>query len=502
MGGDIKIIKVLIWIFVVIVGVWVLAVLVLQALNQDADTRVSLVVDSTAEVHEIDDSYLSFAIDFAQIIGKDWWDPSGKKVSGISGTFNVDPFDFDREELVSLARDLGPVIVSYGGTKSDQIMYFNDDEHALSKKHVDDMFLFANEIDAEVALTLNASRHMRLGDGSLDSKETQKLFSYIAEKGYDTKYVALGNEPNGYILDGLGSYVSSKQYTDDYRNIQNNFSAQFSGIQFLAPNTAFFPVVGDVFPFTKRVVGQLRSNLDVLSWHYYPQQSNRCVVKTRRAQVDTLLNPQYLDELEDHASYVQEMRNEFSPQAELWLSETGNAQCGGEKGISDSFVSSLWWIDQLALLAQFEHDHVIRQTLTGSDYGMIDNETLQPRPDYWASVLWKKIIGKKVYSQPVASDYYVRAYHHELSDSMKEQTGKEDVLILINLSTEHEKEIEVDISNELLFIDITADSLQSEKVSIAGNEIDTIEDIESVLGEPQAVDSITLKKTSYSFIMY
>jgi hypothetical protein len=39
----------------------------------------------------------------------------------------------------------------------------------------------------------------------------------------------------------------------------------------------------------------------------------------------------------------------------------------------------------------------VRQTLCGADYGLLDEVTLEPTPDYWASVLWKRLMGEHVY---------------------------------------------------------------------------------------------------------
>ena len=64
--------------------------------------------------------------------------------------------------------------------------------------------------------------------------------------------------------------------------------------------------------------------------------------------------------------------------------------------MSDTFASSFWWVDQLGLLAERGHSVMIRQTLVGSDYGLLDDETLAPLPDYWVSLLWKQRMGAEV----------------------------------------------------------------------------------------------------------
>ncbi len=92
------------------------------------------------------------------------------------------------------------------------------------------------------------------------------------------------------------------------------------------------------------------------------------------------------------------MRDAHAPGKPIWLGETGNAQFGGEPGVSDVYVGGLWWLDQLGLLAAGGHDVVIRQTLSGLDYGMIETGSLEPRPDYWNSLLWRRLMGRDVYA--------------------------------------------------------------------------------------------------------
>ena len=38
----------------------------------------------------------------------------------------------------------------------------------------------------------------------------------------------------------------------------------------------------------------------------------------------------------------------------------------------------------------------VRQTLSGSDYGLIDDATLRPNPDYWAALLWHRLMGTAI----------------------------------------------------------------------------------------------------------
>jgi heparanase 1 len=116
-------------------------------------------------------------------------------------------------------------------------------------------------------------------------------------------------------------------------------------------------------------------------------------VATRRARRDGPLRPDELDELATWAGAVEQARTTSAPAAELWLGETGGAQCGGEPGASDTWADALWWLDELGQLARRGETVVIRQTLVGGDYGLLSADDFTPRPSYWASWLWKQTMG-------------------------------------------------------------------------------------------------------------
>jgi hypothetical protein len=61
---------------------------------------------------------------------------------------------------------------------------------------------------------------------------------------------------------------------------------------------------------------------------------------------------------------------------------------------------------------------------------MIEPETLEPRPDYWNSVLWKRLMGAEVYAADVSGDRSgrLRAYAHATPGPAGSMT-----VLLINL---------------------------------------------------------------------
>ena len=157
--------------------------------------------------------------------------------------------------------------------------------------------------------------------------------------------------------------------------------------------SAFWPVLGEGRALTEDTLRAAGDVLDIVTWHYYPQQSHRCPLATRRAERRRTASPARLGEVDRWARQVEDQARAHAPRAAVWLGETASAQCGGEPGISNTFADALWWLDELGRLARRGEQVVIRQTLSGSDYGLVDDATLEPNPSYWAAWLWRRTSG-------------------------------------------------------------------------------------------------------------
>jgi hypothetical protein len=151
-----------------------------------------------------------------------------------------------------------------------------------------------------------------------------------------------------------------------------------------------------------------------------------------------MLDPETLDEVDTWAARVESARDRYARGKPVWLGESGNAQCGGEPGVSDAFVSGFWWLDQLGRLARRGQSVLVRQTLSGSNYGLIDEATLTPRPDYWSAVLWRRLIGVRVLDArvgngPSGADSLLRVYAHCARSGAPDARPGAVTLVVLNL---------------------------------------------------------------------
>ena len=93
--------------------------------------------------------------------------------------------------------------------------------------------------------------------------------------------------------------------------------------------------------------------------------------------------------------FYAKLRDKYEPGKPMWLTETAETACGGDRWAS-TFLDSFRYLNQLGLLAKLGVQVHMHNTLAASDYGLLDEKTYEPRPNYWAALLWHKLMGTTV----------------------------------------------------------------------------------------------------------
>ena len=481
-------------------------------------------VDIGVPVNIVSKEYISFAIDSSQVVGGKWWNPAASGTEVGSGTVHAPVFDFNQPRLDSMVQNLAPAYLRIGGSEADKIYYAMQDtsdfqpnappgyKSVMTAKQWDNVNGFATRNGLQLVFTLNAGPASRKADGSWDGTNATELLKYTAEHGYHVALWELGNELNIFwFVHGIKAQVSPQQYDKDLVAARALVKQYMPSSHFSGQGSAFWPLLGEplslFYGYMPQYLEISNDKIDLVSWHYYPQQSRRGPIATRRAFPSRLLDPKNLDEAKHWAEQIKQWRDLYAPGKPIWLGETGNAQFGGEPGLSDVYLGGLWWMDQLGLLAHAGHDTVVRQSLTGMNYGMIDDSDLAPRPDYWNSLLWKRLMGTRVYDVKVSGDPSgkLRAYAHS---GAGDEPGSLTVL-LINLDHQHSAAVSFPAikSNSSQIYEFTTPDIFSKEVLLNGSELKFAPDgsLPVIQGrqQPEAgVSNITLNPLSYCFVTF
>lgn len=160
-------------------------------------------------------------------------------------------------------------------------------------------------------------------------------------------------------------------------------------------------------------------------------------------------------------------------------------------------------MDALGTLAQLQHKVHCRQTLVGGNYEVIAKDIFEPNPDYWIAVLWKRLMGTKVFETKVADVKHLRSYAH------CDVSSKGVTVVLINLA--HDVTYEINVSGlhgsttPRVEYHLTSDHLQSQRVKLNDVELHlTSEDkLPSLTGKVVTSGStIKIAPLSYGFVNF
>jgi heparanase 1 len=365
----------------------------------------TVTVRGETPLHVTDEGFLSVSIDSSLVFGGAWW-TGGERTAGGLGTGEAAPLALGDERLRAAAARLAPAYLRIGGTAADLVTFEPNghgvrvDEDGTRRFGPDrwrDIHEFTRAAGLDLVFTVGAGQAARDAAGRWRAASLEPLLDYAAATDTAPAVWEFGNEPNGHaMVFGSDWRVTGEAYAADMQTFRDLVTSRFAAARLSGPGSNLLPLLGEHVPITPRSLARAGALFDVVAWHFYPLQSRRCPYEWRRPTLSNLLGTRVHEDAMRALVRVRESRDAYAGEAALWLGETASAMCGGQSGLSDTFASSLWWAEHLARMARGGADVVVRQALVGADYGLIDEVTYGPRPDYWVSVLWKRLMGARV----------------------------------------------------------------------------------------------------------
>ena len=438
-----------------------LAVLTIWLFFAQKDAPSHLVLNWGFDSGETSPDFLGVAIDAAMLTGGDWW----------SGDTTLPrPIDLTDPDLLRWSQLLQPDWVRLGGTEADRLWWQVDTETVaepnLSQSDLNHFLTFVDWLDARPMITVSTGPRVR-NQGEWQPDQLKRLIDWLPPNYNGV--LEFGNEPGAHwLMFGLGHQFGFEQYGQEFQAARQIAAP----IPLAGPANAFWPEVGEPL---RAIVGTSRTflesgiNPDIFTWHYYPTQSDRCGVRTEGAEWESLLDVETLDEFTRQAKRVQGWIHRYSPNTQLWLGETGPAQCGGVDRLTNRFGSSLWWLSHLGIAAETGQETVIRQSLMGGDYALLAyRQNYSPNPDFWAQVLWQRLMGSKWVSV-IGYGSTLRAYAHCHPTEAGTLT-----LLTVNLN-ERPVSLALPTRSEVRSITVTSLGLDSRLVQVEGRLPETLD---------------------------
>lgn len=380
------------------------------------------------KVATVDERFQSYNVEMVEITGGRFWAPYGGPPDEVYRM--RPPADLADKRLRQLTRLLGPAYMRVSGTWANSTYLEAEGENlkeppsgynqVLTRAQWRGAIDFAKAVDARIGVSFAVSDGARGQDGVWRTGQAQRLLDLTKAAGGSIAFAEFVNEPNAASMGRLPKGYNVADYVRDNRIFTEWARRETPGTLIVGPSSVGEGALSDGIPvampvgmlLTEELMKAGPNSVDVMSYHFYGNVSQRCAaMRPKYSKMEDALTPAWLDlTLRDHAYYAR-LRDRFEPGDGLWVTETAQAACGGSPWAS-SFLDSFRYVNQLGLLAQNGVQVVMHNTLAASDYALIDGESLQPRPNFWAAVLWKRTMGTTVLAAPASPSPDLRLYAH------------------------------------------------------------------------------------------
>jgi heparanase 1 len=475
-----------------------IAVLMSGALALSAQEKAAITVTPSTmpKLGSVDSRFVSYNVEMVEVTGGRFWKPyksaeddkttskpatsadANQQVGGTSSLYQYrPPINLASPRLRKLAQALGPSYVRVSGTWQNSTYFQNDNNPALGEpptgfkgvltqaqwKGVVD---FAHAVDNEIVTSFAISAGTRDADSVWTSAQAKAFVEYTKSIGGSIAATEFMNEPTFPGPGGAPAEYNAEAYARDAKVFQTFLRSESPQTIFLgpggvgegvslAPGGMKMKLIG-----TEDVMKATGPIFDAFSYHFYGTVSRRCMGSM---SVDKALTAEWLDRTEIGEAFYEQLRDKYLPGKPMWLSETAEAACGGDQ-FAGEFADIFRYLNQLGALAQKGVRVVMHNTLASSDYGLLNEDTLEPRPDFWAALLWKRTMGEVVLDPGIAKSESLRIYAHCSKD-----TKGGVALVVLNTDSEHERMLSLPVPAAELAL--TAPDLTSTTITLNGKEL-------------------------------
>jgi hypothetical protein len=420
----------------------------LSSVARDAGSAPSTIATANLRrVGTVEEQFQSFNVEMLEVTGGKFWRPYGAKSDPppvISPAASGDtpagmrpdlyayrpPLDLADPRLRALAAALGPAYVRISGTWANTT-YFPDSDTApavpppgfsgvLTRAQWRRALDFARAADALVVTSFAISPGTRDAAGVWTPTQAQRFVEYTASAGGRIAAAEFMNEPNLAAMGGAPAGYDAAAYGRDFKVFRNFARKVAPGMLILGPGSVGETASGSGVAYggtpvlkTRDLVAASGPGINVFSYHHYGATSLRCAAMDHQTTAEAALTEEWLQRTDDTLAFYRSVRDEMEPNRPLWVTETADAACGGNPWAA-TFLDTFRYLDQLGRLARQGVQVVIHNTLLASDYGLLDDQTFQPKPNYWGALLWRKLMGTTVLDPGIPLQRGLHVYAHSL----------------------------------------------------------------------------------------
>ena len=456
--------------------------------------EISLDPATMPRIGAVDERFQSYNIEMVEVTGGPFWKPYAAQTSAPGLFSERKPKDLGNARLRRLAAALSPALMRISGTSANAT-YFADLEAAsappagfktvLTRRQWQGVVDFSRAVDAPIVTSFAIASGARDARGVWTSEQARRLLTATRSMGGRVAAAELMNEPDLPAIGGAPVDYDAAAYGRDYAVFRAFMKQEATDVLVLGPGTGGGPSSA-VMPFAAAARG-----VDAVSYHYYGAVSKRCGGELTG---EAALSEAWLSRTDQAFAVYRTLRDRFAPGRPIWLTETAQAACGGNPSAA-TFLDTFRYLDQLGRLARAGAQVVIHNTLASSDYGLLDEETFAPRPNYWGALLWRRLMGTIVLDSGVPIQMGLHVYAH-----CERQVSGGVTLLLINNDRNSARMLVLPKNSERYTLD--AATLQDIAVRLNGHTLSLSEadELPRLSGVRMAAGTLILAPATITFL--
>src|SRR5258706_10773644 len=370
---------------------------------------------SMAHTGTVDERFQSYNIEMVEVTGGRFWKPYGPITSDAHSDLYEyrPPIDLTNSRLRRLAAALAPAYVRASGTWANTT-YFADSDPApsappsgfngvLTRQQWRGVVDFSQAVGPQIVPSFAVGQGTGDAAGVWARDQARRFLAYSRSIGGTIAAAEFMNEPNLAEMGGAPAGYDAAGYGRDFKVFHSFVKKNFPEIRVLGPGT-----VGETASASDLLAASRPGGVDAFSYHHYGTLSERC---SGTSAPDAALSEEWLSRTDQTLTFYRFLRDKFESGKPIWLTETAEAACGGNRWAA-TFLDTFRYLDQLGRLARAGVQVVMHNTLAASDYGLLDERTLEPRPKYWGALLWRQLMGTTVLDAGVPIQSGLLVYAH------------------------------------------------------------------------------------------
>lgn len=500
--------------------------------SNDSQVALTLHPEEMNKVSEVSPRYQSYNVEMVEVVGGEFWRPYSQMEKDAEGNvlfpelgdgydvsqkdprmyMKLEPIDLQNPRLLALAKGLAPAYVRVSGTWANAV-YFQPEGAApiaeapkgfvniLTADQWRGVVEFSKAADAEIVTSFAVSNGVRDAKGLWTPVEAQKILDYTKSLGGKIAASELFNEPTMPTAGGeMSADYDATNYAQDMALFHDWAKREAPEMIVLGPGTVGEGLDG--VDFSLLGAGNLTAEelmttepvakFDALSYHHYGAASMRMFRNGEpfSIQKENALTPQWLTTTDGALEHYKELRDKYMPQAKIWNTETAEAAAGGDP-FAATYRDTFRYLYQLASNARHGLYVHIHNTLVASEYSLIDQVDLTPKPNYWAAYLWNHLMGTDVLDAGNSGIDGLYLFAHATKGS---EAGNKTILLINTNDTPYT----IGATKGAKLYQLTADSLDAKEVYLNGTKLQIGNDNVLPTLTPTVTEGETIELPAYS----